>query len=497
MTDIALTRAFARNFLGSSPTWYKWTILAFLVANPLFLLVLGPYVTGWLLVLEFIFTLSLALKCYPLQTGGLIAIQAVVLGITTADHVLDELTRNFEVLLLLIFMVAGIYFMKELLLTAFTKLFLTIRRKWLLSLLFTLVSAVLSAFLDALTVIAVILAVTGGFYGLYQHVVHRVEEIDTDYESAVPVGEDPVLDQFRACLRSLLMHGAVGTALGGVCTIVGEPQNLLIANQVGWNFPEFFLAMAPVTMPVLAGGLILTVVLEKTKWFGYGTEVPARVLAILSAADRERVANQSNLEKARLWVQGVAALFLVVALAFHLGAVGLIGLTILVVQTAFNGIIEEHSFGVAFHEALPFVALLCVFFVIVSVIHDQHLFDAVLTWVFSQPETNQASLFFLANGLLSAFSDNVFVATVYINQITDSFNAGNMTREHYELIAVAINTGTNLPSVATPNGQAAFLFLLTSSVAPLVRLSYGRMVLMALPYTILLAAVGYWAVGTL
>ncbi len=497
MTDIALSRAFASNFLGSSPNWYKWTILAFLVANPIFLLILGPYVTGWIFVLEFIFTLALALKCYPLQTGGLIAIEAVILGITTPGHVLEELSRNFEVILLLIFMVAGIYFMKELLLMTFTKLFLAIRQKWLLSLLFTFVSAVLSAFLDALTVIAVIIAVAGGFYGLYQHVVHRVEEIDTDYESAVPDGEDPVLDQFRACLRSLLMHGAVGTALGGVCTIVGEPQNLLIANQVGWSFIEFFLAMAPVTIPVLVSGLILTVVLEKTRWFGYGTEVPARVLEILSAADAERVARQSNLEKARLWVQAVAALFLVVALAFHLGAVGLIGLTIMVVQTAFNGIIEEHAFGVAFHEALPFAALLCVFFVIVSVIHDQHLFDAVLTWVFSQPETSQASLFFLANGVLSAISDNVFVATVYINQITDSFNAGNMTREHYELIAVAINTGTNLPSVATPNGQAAFLFLLTSSVAPLVRLGYGRMILMALPYTILLTAVGYWAVGTL
>ena len=55
---------------------------------------------------------------------------------------------------------------------------------------------------------------------------------------------------------------------------------------------------------------------------------------------------------------------------------------------------------------------------------------------------------------------------------------------------MAINTGTNLPSVATPNGQAAFLFLLTSALAPLIRLSYGRMVLMALPYTLVLTVVG-------
>jgi NhaB family Na+:H+ antiporter len=50
------------------------------------------------------------------------------------------------------------------------------------------------------------------------------------------------------------------------------------------------------------------------------------------------------------------------------------------------------------------------------------------------------------------------------------------------VLAVAINTGTNIPSIATPNGQAAFLFLLTSALAPLIRLSYFRMMWMALPY---------------
>jgi len=62
---------------------------------------------------------------------------------------------------------------------------------------------------------------------------------------------------------------------------------------------------------------------------------------------------------------------------------------------------------------------------------------------------------------------------------------------------VAINTGTNIPSVATPNGQAAFLFLLTSAVAPLIRLSYMKMVIMALPYTIIMSLTGYIAVVTL
>ncbi len=99
-------------------------------------------------------------------------------------------------------------------------------------------------------------------------------------------------------------------------------------------------------------------------------------------------------------------------------------------------------------------------------------------------------LFYIFNGLLSSISDNVFVGTVYINEAKAALEAGKISLSQFESIAVAINTGTNLPSVATPNGQAAFLFLLTSSFAPLIRLSYGRMVLMALPYTIVLSIVG-------
>ncbi|MEE3110008.1 MAG: sodium/proton antiporter, partial [Pseudomonadota bacterium] len=66
-----MTRALWRNFLGSAPDWYKQTLLAFLVVNPVAFFVAGPFATGWILVVEFIFTLALALRCYPLQPGGL------------------------------------------------------------------------------------------------------------------------------------------------------------------------------------------------------------------------------------------------------------------------------------------------------------------------------------------------------------------------------------------------------------------------------------------
>lgn len=478
------------SFLGNSPSWYKKTILAFLILNPILLFTVGPTATGWIVIGEFILTLAMALKCYPLQSGGLIAIEAVLLQMTSPETVFHEIEGNLEVILLLVFMVAGIYFMKPLLMFVFGKIFIKVRSKVVLSLLFSFIAAFLSAFLDALTVTAVLISVFVGFYQVY----HKVHSGNKDYdESGVPdrkeLGGD-VLDQFRAFLRSLVMHGAVGTALGGVCTIVGEPQNLLIGDKLGWDFMQFFYAMAPVTMPVLFAGLLTCVLLEVTGTFGFGAKLPAQVRDIIQGFLEEEDAKRTGSEKYALVVQAISAVFLIVALAFHLAPVGLIGLTIIVLQTAFTGITDEHSIGHAFEEALPFTALLAVFFVIVGMIHDLHLFKPIIQYVLEQDKSIQPALFYGANGLLSMISDNVFVATVYINEVEAAFQAGTISREELETLAVAINTGTNLPSVATPNGQAAFLFLLTSALAPAIRLSYLKMIKMALPYTIVLGGIG-------
>ena len=229
-------------------------------------------------------------------------------------------------------------------------------------------------------------------------------------------------------------------------------------------------------------------------WFGYGAKLPDSVRNVLVEYDKEQDEKRTPSDVAELIIQGLVAIFLVIGLALHLAPVGLIGLTIIVLQTAFNGIVDEHRIGHAFEEALPFTALLVVFFAIVGVIHEQHLFKPIIDSVLAMEGQARTVMFFVANGLLSVISDNVFVATVYINEVKAAFDAGNLTREELEHLAVAINTGTNIPSVGTPNGQAAFLFLLTSALAPLIRLSYGKMVIMALPYTIVMSSVAVTAV---
>ncbi len=488
----SMIAAIYQNFLGHAPDWYKKTIIAFLIVNPIIFMV-DPYIAGWTLVIQFIFTLAMALKCYPLQPGGLLLIEAMFIGMTSPGHMMHEIEVNLEVLLLLVFMVAGIYFMKDLLMYLFTKLVIKVRNKLVLSLAFIFASAFLSAFLDALTVVAVIISVGLGFYSIYHKVASGKEfHSDHDHTSDDELGSND-LEDFRAFLRNLMMHSAVGTALGGVMTMVGEPQNLIIADKAGWNFVEFFIRMAPVTLPVFVFGLLTTVILEKTGLFTYGAKLPSAVRQILVDYNDHMDKGRSKRETAKLIVQALIGIWLIVGLATHMASVGLIGLSVIVLATSASGVIEEHALGKAFEEALPFTALLCVFFGVVAVIIDQGLFQPVIHWVLSFEGETQMVMFYLANGVLSMVSDNVFVGSVYITEVTAALEAGQITRDQYDMLAVAINTGTNLPSVATPNGQAAFLFLLTSAIAPLLRLSYGRMVIMALPYTVVLTIVGLLA----
>lgn len=476
---------FLKTFMGNSPMWYKELIIVFLIINPILFYFTGPTFVAWIMLTEFIITLALALQCYPLLPGGLIAIQAVFMGLVTPAGVYEEVAANLQVILLLLFMVAGIHFMKDLLSWIFTKILTGITSKTKLSLTFCFLGAILSAWLDALTVTAVMIAVVYTFYNLYVQadLKERVPGNINDEERKTMARED--LDQFDSFLRNLMMHGLVGTAIGGVCTMVGEPQNLIIAQKMGWSFKEFFLEMIHITGPVIIFGFLTTIFVEKFRIAGYGAKLPDRVRVILLKAVKESEGEMTASKKYQLWVQGIAAVWVIVGLALHLAEVGLIGLSVIVFLAIFTGKSSEHVIGQSFQEATPFASLLIVFFVIVGMVEHTGLFQPIIEAALAKEGDSQTYFFFFASGILSVISDNVFVATIYIQQAIDSIK----DREQLEKIAIAINVGTNIPSIATPNGQAAFLFLLTNVLASKIQLSYFKMIKMAIPYLIVLTTV--------
>ncbi|MFN8578736.1 MAG: sodium/proton antiporter NhaB [Candidatus Sericytochromatia bacterium] len=477
-------------FLGNSPKWYKLLIISFLIINPILLMFFSRFSVGWIILLEFILTLVLALKTYPLLTGGLLAIQICFIGMVDIERIYKEIEHNLGVILLLMFMVAGIHFMKEFLVWLFKKILFSTKSKTILSIMFCFMGAFLSAWLDALTVMAVMIAVCTSFYEIYNEVSYKervpeLSEFDNKDKEIKKVGKDD-LEQFKGFLRNILMHGAVGTALGGVATIVGEPQNLLIGHIMNWSFKDFFLFMAHISLPVFISGLLTVIVVEKFKIFGYGYKLPERVLSVLKNSDIEEQKNMTKEHRLNILIQGIVAIWLIIALAFHLAEVGLIGLSVIILLTTFTGKNNEHTIGNAFQEAMPFTSLLVVFFSIVAMIQENNLFEPIITKALSFHGEQQIFAFFFASGILSSISDNVFVATIYIQEASKAFQSGIINLKQFENLAIAINIGTNIPSLATPNGQAALLFLLTSALASKIRLSYITMMKMAVPYTIVL-----------
>ena len=286
------------------------------------------------------------------------------------------------------------------------------------------------------------------------------------------------------------MHGAIGTALGGTMTLVGEPQNLMIGTMLNWSFSEFFVHCSVISVPVALVGLALCPLLEIFKVPGFGYQLSDRAReAILN--DYQKKAKQFSQQSLLLYItQGLVSVLLILGLAFHVAEIGLIGISLIIVLTAFTGVTKEHDFAGAFSNAMPFVTLIIIFFAILAVVHDQHLVSPLAAWVFNFDGKEQLLALYLVNGTLSFISDNVFVASVFISEVNKAYQAGLFSFEWYEKLAVVVNMGTNVPAVATPNGQAAFLFLLTSSLAPVLNLSYMRMVKLALPYTIAMTLTG-------
>ena len=476
-----ILRLLTTNFMGQAPAWYKITIISFLIINPI-LFYFNPFIAGWAVLTQFIFTLACALKCYPLQPGGLIAIQALIIGLTSPDTVWKEVIDNLPTLFLLIFMIAGIYFIKDIILVLVTKLFLSIRKKHILSLTFCFICACLSAFLGLITLAAITVAVGFNFYTIYYKVASN------------NVANEEEFEEFRGFLRNLVIHGAIGATIGGTMTIVGEPQNLMIATKMQWSFGDFFMHNYIVSIPTAIAAFILCFLLEYFKFPGFGHQLPERAREIITKDYRKKIQEMTMKNVYVYMIQIIAGVMLVLSLALSIAQVGLIGIGLIIVVTILTGVTHEHELAEAFNNAMPFTMLIVTFFVILGVVHDQHLVKPLADWVFTFSGKAQKIALYFTNGTLSFVSDNVFIASVFISEVDKAYAAGAFDQHWYEKLGVVVNMGTNIPAIATPNGQAGFLFILTSSLAPLIRLSYFKMFKLVLPYTIVMTAVGAMAI---
>ena len=112
---------------------------------------------------------------------------------------------------------------------------------------------------------------------------------------------------------------------------------------------------------------------------------------VLEEYDESQSKARTKQDIAKLWVQAGTE-FLVIALGLHSRSWCNWSDSNCYSSCVHRGV-EEHKLGHAFEEALQFTSLLVVFFAIVAVIHDQHLFSPVIQWVLTLEGTVRLALF--------------------------------------------------------------------------------------------------------
>lgn len=484
---------------------FKIILIAFLAINPLLLHTVGPFYTSIAMLLQFLFILFRSTTVYPAISGGLLVSEAIILKLVTTEGIWHEWTASFDVFMLVLFMVAAVSYLKQFMTYMFVNLLVKVQNKIVLSVIICLAAAVLSAFLDALTVTAVLITVVSQLYDIilnfragksYGDTIG--DHTDDDLREALGIQ----IQDYRQFLRSIMIHGLIGTALGGVMTMVGEPQNVMLvkiingiletANMPLWDFQTFFIKMLPVTIPTLIFGLMTTTLLEKFKLFGFGKVMTPEEREVIMEWRNQYMTSMNQTEKLSLMMQGVVALLLVFMLITHFAEVGLIGLIIIIFASATTGKKDEHDFVPAFEEGGPFLVVLGVLFAFVAMLHEQHTFMPAINFASTLGEHDQRVFFFSMSGFLSAVSDNVFVAKIFMDAAIDLVKGGQLNIQeikHLESLTVSINAGTNIFSVLTPNGQAAFLFFLTSALAKKkLLMGWTEIFKMSLPYAVVMIA---------
>ena len=231
-------------------------------------------------------------------------------------------------------MVAAIYFLREMLVYTFTKLLVRVQSRSLLAFLFVATGAILSVFLDAFTVLAVIITVAGGFYAVY----HRVASGKSDQEEVHDASTDGQigdlhrsdLDAFGAqCRSSSMICRSRITTIGGFGDAGGgEPDSSAEASGLGNRSTSPARWWSVITAGNRPTGRRRRA--QRFAWFGYGSPVPPAVRQVLLDFERRESARMTPRHKhVIVSVQVIVAILLVIALAFHVAEIGVIGLAII------------------------------------------------------------------------------------------------------------------------------------------------------------------------
>lgn len=229
---------------------------------------------------------------------------------------------------------------------------------WMLMLMFALVSATSSAFLDNVTTVLLLIPIT------------------ISIAKSLEVNPIPII-----------MAEILASNIGGTATLVGDPPNIMIASHANISFVSFIIYIGPIVIVTMLIGIYVL------KWI-YRKEikqVPKNLQTILARNEWEEIKNLKLLKKSLLVTGAVVFLFLIHhILGLQPSVIALIGATALLVWGRIHP--EDALRHVHWSTLLFFAAL----FILVGGLVEAGIIEA------------------LGNGLVILTGGNLFVALVFI-----------------------------------------------------------------------------------
>ena len=322
----------------------------------------------------------------------------------------------------------------------------------------SVITAVVSAFLDNVTTVVLLTPIT--------------------FFVAQRLGTSPV---------PFLISQVLASNIGGTATLIGDPPNIIIGSQMGKDFNDFLLNLAPVATAALAVYLLLA------RWL-FRDELRAAVSA-LEPDDIERLVTEerkiTNVPLMRLSL-GVMALTIVGFLLSR--SLGLEGATIALTGAVILMIVAREDVHEIFNTVeWPTLFFFIGLFILVGAVVKAGIIADLATGVLSLTggRTDLAALMVLwMSGFISAIVDNI-PYTVTMVPLIQALGQ-NVDREP---LIWALALGANLGGNATIVGASANVVVASMSEArgyPITFVQYLRYGIPATLAMMVVATIDIW-----
>jgi Na+/H+ antiporter NhaD/arsenite permease-like protein len=320
------------------------------------------------------------------------------------------------------------------------------------------VTAVLSAFLDNVTTVILMVPVT--------------------FVIAEALDSDPM---------PFLLTQVIASNIGGAATLIGDPPNILIGSAAGLTFAEFAINLTPVVilaLPVALG--ILYLLFRKQLHTSKESE------GAIAAMDAEGSIRDKVLLRRSLTVLAlvVLAFFLHGILHLEVATIALFGAAAIILYTRSD--IEEVLHGVEWPTLLFFVGL----FVLVGGLEATGFIDEIaelLTDVAPGASAATAIIVIWGSGIASGIVDNIPFTATMIPVIQDMSEAEGLSEAQTKSLWWALALGADFGGNFTLIGASANVVVAGMSERAGRKISFLRFMAYGIPVTLvsLVIATGY------